>query len=910
MARPRWESTEYTDTGYGSSSSDVTNDAPAEYVDLSTYGAVRLVLEYNGDTFAPTLTLGKAVTEGNIFANPEDLYIHIQMGYMANGKFQIEDEDIVTLNMWLSDALGKDINNAGDAWIAGGAHVPGYGVSFSNGDEDGADSTGTLRVFFSLSAKVKGGYQTATASLGIYVASSWYSGTYSTSIELRPASFGSPIYVNNGVTRQIAATADDYILVESSLSDLQIINAFNESEQTDFDISVDRTSGEMHYFLEGIEVFGVMRNAVAYSEGMSVPANGEIILFNDYIPPVDGESNIEVLFPCYVSGNADKINKCRIGKLFGNANAKNRLFVSGNPDFPNCDWHSSARNSSTEEKKEADSNGDFTYFGDMDYCFYGQTDNAIMGYDNVATDKMIVLKSKSKVEPTNYFRTSSLIQAIDASGNAVKGIDGSSLYAESFPLATGNIGAGAMNKNSVINLNGDTLYLSSENTICGLDIAGQVGDSQRISYSRSRFIDPELKELDLSDAVLWTNNEYAFLFADEATYVTHYETFSSEINQYEWFKINVGNVNCAIDINGVIYLGTKDGELFRFENDSFIDSRKIFASVGTTLVGEDKITYNSDFNERLASASAITFKPIAQGLENSLFRKVARVSVVADPNIDVLVDQSKNVLRIVAKNAQGRFDYQRFQELLEELAFGGLFYFDKPDGGEAIVTYGDDTYCAEYYNAVRLVPTSDASPDYEAYDPDGNRVNVAVIQHANLCRVIDEECEVTDLDTENSTFKIRQNGRVLDVILYADQDMLTYSLPSEISIDEIVKSYFIAAPAVLGNVSYRKTIWAWTLSAFKEANDLQVCQATNEENLDDMKEMAFADNVPVGLKLQDLSFLGLDLQKSVVPRKYTYYRPISVPFISFGFRSNKAVNSVLTAVSIIYSTPLLGRGDK
>lgn len=212
---------------------------------------------------------------------------------------------------------------------------------------------------------------------------------------------------------------------------------------------------------------------------MNSSNSAKVILFDDYKPSVQGQSNIEVKFPCHVKGNADKVNKCRVAKLFGTSNAKNRLFVSGNPDYPNCDWHTGAPNAYLQRGETMDSNGDFSYFGDMDYCFYGQTDNAVIGYDTVSTDKMVVLKSKSKVEPTNYFRASNLTQAMDASGNFVKGIDGNGLYMESFPLYTGNIGAGAMNMRSIANLNGDTLYVSSDNEICGLDIEGQVGDSQR-----------------------------------------------------------------------------------------------------------------------------------------------------------------------------------------------------------------------------------------------------------------------------------------------------------------------------------------------------------------------------------------------------------------------------------------------
>ena len=654
-----------------------------------------------------------------------------------------------------------------------------------------------------------------------------------------------------------------------------------------------------------------------------------VILFDDYVPPAQGESNIEVKYPCFVSGNADKINKCHIAKLFGNSNAKNRLFVAGNPDFKNCDWHSGAVNTYLQQGETQDANGDFTYFGDMDYCFYGQTDNAIMGYDHVATDKMVVLKSKSRVEPTNYFRTSTLIQALDAGGKAFSSVDGSTLYQESFPLATGNVGEGMININAIANLNGDTLYISADNTVCGLNITGQVGDSQRISYSRSRFIDPELKQLDLSDAVLWTDNKSLFLFAGEATYMTNYETFDSETGQYEWWKINVKDVRCAIDIDGVTYFGSEDGSLYKFDKSIFYDCDKVFIEAGgalyitlSTLFSDNKIVYAQDVNDEIEEGAEYTFSMKPASLQKTLFRKVASIAYGESADVDLTIDFASNALKIVALDSNGYYDAERAQVLAEELAYEGKFYLNYADGKSAIDAIVG-SQLADYYRAYTLVPTDEANDTYKMIDANGNEVElsrlvtyegqtsrVAVLNSANLCRALDEEYEVYALDKENCCFKLRHNGREVDVIRYGDQNLAAASFVSELHKHTPVYSYFIAAPAVLGDLSHRKTIWAWTLSSFKEPNDLQVCQATNEQNLEDMKALAFADNVPIGYNLKKFGFATIDFEKSAVPRKFTYIRPISVPFVAFGFKSEKAVNSILTVTSIVYTIPMMGRGNK
>lgn len=888
--------------------------------DVVDFDAVSLAIDYAKENNAELfLTSTQHLTVKNLVG--DNGYFRVTIKFLRRASFSADEShsaqysvlrtETYTLDEWVPMSYNLQLNENGDEWIpsAQSTTVAGISMEFDNGSVAGSNE-GEKTVTFRLVCKVLNGYQSVSASFNVKVVPDYYEDTYGEEITLRPVTVLSSVKImlEEGVYTTLSKD-DCFLLVDSSVQSSQIGNTIlliNNTARR----KLDKKTGQYHYFLGDIEVFGFIRGFLdGYTEGATIPQNGEVVLFNDYEPANSGESNIEVTFPCYVEGNADRINKCRIAKLFGNSNAKNRLFVAGNPDFPNCDWHSSARNNYLENGNEMDSNGDFTYFGDMDYCFYGQTDNAIMGYDNVATDKMVVIKSKSKVEPTNYFRTSSLIQAIDASGNALTGVDGSALYKESFPLATGNVGAGAMNHKSVVNLNGDTLYLSSENTICGLDIAGQVGDSQRISYSRSKYIDPELKELNLSDAFLWSDNYYAYLFAADGAYLTHYETFNSETNQYEWFKIDIKKVRCAIEIDGVTYFGNEYGSFYRFEKDVYDDVQKIDVSVGGTLYGDDKITYNSAINSKISVNDILTFKIKSSSLEETLFRKVASLSNVAGSSVDLLIDQANNVLKLVALNSHGSAELSRYEELKEELAYGGFFYFDKPDGQSQIISTGETSIAT--YSPYKILPVDDEPDTYLVEIGDtGDRADLTTLAGANICRPLDGEYEIANLDKTDCVFKILQNNRTINVILYSEQDMGNLSFPSEIRKHSYVKAKFITAPATLGSINHRKTIWFWTMTASDKPNDLEVCQATNEERFEEMKRMAFASNIPIGLDFKQLTFMSLDFGKSAIPRKYTYSRPLSVPFFSFGFKSDKPANSTLTAASIVYTTPMLGWGNR
>ena len=666
--------------------------------------------------------------------------------------------------------------------------------------------------------------------------------------------------------------------------------------------------------IKTIHIFGYLEDC------FNASLNARVILFEDYIPPVQGQANITVEFPCHVDGNADKIDKCRLAKLFGNANAKNRLFASGNPDIPNCDWHSG--------EVDGEDNGDFTYWGDTDYCFYGQSDNEVRGYDIVATDKMVVLKSPSKVEPTNYFRTSTLVQAIDASGNSVESIDGRTLYMESFPLATGNVGIGALSLGAIANLNGDTLFLAEDNTICGLDISGQVGDSQRIASSRSRYIDPDLKGLDLSKALLWTDNEKLLLCAEECTYLTDYRTLDSDTYQYEWFKIDVGGITAAISIGGDIYFGKADGSFYKTVKGRYYDTDKLFAEAGTTLYagigggyGKCRVSIEQAISDQLAPYGDYWFKALTPSLAKTPFRRIGRISNQEGPNVDFVIDYPNNAIKLVALGADGGFDAERYVAILDELAEEDTpFYLNKPDGYGSI--QGDGQF-AEYYRPYMLKALDGLGREYAICDEQGNELKLSTeyadgsssgtiynLVLADLCRPLDGEYQMGNIDKEKCEFDLLRNNRQMEIVYYADQKGSSADFPSEIHKHRAVQAFFITAPAVLGSLNHRKTIWAWTLTAHREANDLEVCQANNERNLEELRPLNIRGPRPVGFDFGDVAFKAIDFERDSVPRKYTYIRPISVPFMCFGFRSLHSAPSALTAVSIVYSVPLLGRGRR
>ena len=656
--------------------------------------------------------------------------------------------------------------------------------------------------------------------------------------------------------------------------------------------------------------------------------NARVILFEDYIPPIDGQSNIVCEFPCYVKGNAEKIDKCTIGHLFGNNNAKNRLFVSGNPDVPNCDWHSGAINTSKQEGDVANENGDFTYFEDTSYCFYGQTDNHIVGYDIVSNDRLVVLKSKSDKEPTIYYRTSGLVQAVNGSGSNVVGLNNEALYEEQYPLSIGNIGTGALSNRAIINFNGDTLFMSSDKELDGLDVTGIIGDSQRYAYSRSKYIDPVFKKINLDNVSLWTNQKYLFLITQDEVYLTHYETYNSETRQYEWWRYDLKDVQVLIEIDNKIYFGNSEGELFTLDTDIYADKDKIFIREGATSLAtldetNDTIAVADSIINKLEDGVDYTFRvnPKYDGEGNidytsCLFYQIAYINnskAANNGNIDLFVNTEYNAIEIVALR-NGEFDTDLYETLVNKIDENIDYFLNYSNNGNNDYSIGasSNSIFKSLYTPYRLKLVEDTyNTDnlcFAIYDKDGNRLDVRELYYANLVACLDKEYKITEIDREEDTFRVLdQNEMKVDIVRYGDQDTL-HALSGEISKYSNVKAYYVSAPFTLGDLMYNKTVRSWTLTNDTKMDSyLEVCEATNDIDFEEMKKVV-ALNITHGYNLNKFAFNKINFGKSVIPYKYTFIRPLLVPFICFGFKNNENSNAVLCAMQINYSKPSLSFG--
>ena len=238
-------------------------------------------------------------------------------------------------------------------------------------------------------------------------------------------------------------------------------------------------------------------------------------------PLTDGQDNVTIEFRKTISGYADKIKKCTLLQVFDN-----RVFFSGNKDYPNTVWHCSLN--------------DPTYCSDLDYYNEGFDAAAVKGL--VAGNNVLwVFREPSHENTTVFYHTPTI----------------DSEYGKIYPSTHSSISTGCVGM--AINFNDDIVFFSDR----GMEgISGDITTEQVIGH-RSSLVDrkliaePDYKNMELAE---WEG--YLFVFIGDKAYLADSRAMLNNENhaEYEWFYWQMEKpVTCARADNGVLYLGTADG---------------------------------------------------------------------------------------------------------------------------------------------------------------------------------------------------------------------------------------------------------------------------------------------------------------------------------------------------------------
>ena len=252
------------------------------------------------------------------------------------------------------------------------------------------------------------------------------------------------------------------------------------------------------------------------------------------VPLTDGQDNVTVKFKKTVAGYRDKINKCTLLQLFDN-----RVFFSGNKDYPNMIFHCSLN--------------DPTYCSDLDYYNEG-LDSAMVKGMVASNNGLWVFKEPNNAGTSVFYHT----PTTDAE------------YGKIYPSTHSSIAIGCVGK--AINFNDDIVFFSAR----GMEgISGDITTEQSVVH-RSSLVDRKLiAEPRYKNMVLEEWEGYLLVFIDNRVYLADSRaTLSFEKNkEYEWFYWSLDRrITCTKVHNGILYLGAEDGVYSLTDNESDVES--------------------------------------------------------------------------------------------------------------------------------------------------------------------------------------------------------------------------------------------------------------------------------------------------------------------------------------------------
>jgi hypothetical protein len=254
------------------------------------------------------------------------------------------------------------------------------------------------------------------------------------------------------------------------------------------------------------------------------------ITFLNYAPDApltDGQDNVVIQFKKVVKDKDDNpryhgvIENCTLLQVFDN-----RVFFSGNKDYPNFVWHCSLN--------------DPSYVSDLDYYQEGLDTAQVRGMV-AGNNALWVFREPSEANTTVFYHTPTLDEQ----------------YGKIYPSSHSSVTTGCVGK--AINFNDDIVFFSER----GMEgISGDVTTEQVVAH-RSTLVDRKLTtEAGYKDMLLEEWEGYLLVFIGKRVYLADSRAMFTNENhtEYDWFYWEMEkDITCTCVKDGVLYLGAADG---------------------------------------------------------------------------------------------------------------------------------------------------------------------------------------------------------------------------------------------------------------------------------------------------------------------------------------------------------------
>lgn len=352
------------------------------------------------------------------------------------------------------------------------------------------------------------------------------------------------------------------------------------------------------------------------------------------VSPVLGKDNVYITYIHNVDGYPDRVNRCRFCTLYGVNGARDRLFITGDPKYPNRDYYSQLN--------------DPTYFGDIWYAQIGQDGSQIMGYsvvgDQLAThlngsddDTNIILRRGELEEVCTTEGTTTVLSSTQSSSSSTASTGPGTKV--SFRISGSFQGSGAQSPYAFSVLETEPLF-AVRGDIMAVTPSDVLGE--RYAQSRAFYLQGLLRKLDLSDAYACAYNGFYVLAAQgyllflDGTQPVFERDAPYATRQYEAYYWTDIHARVVYEQDGALCFGTRDGALYRFHTDysrvrNFHDEvdgvkRAIYACWQTPRFYGEQFYYRKDFRRisvllGAAVASGCKIYALYQGEKESLREK-------------------------------------------------------------------------------------------------------------------------------------------------------------------------------------------------------------------------------------------------------------------------------------------------
>ena len=403
------------------------------------------------------------------------------------------------------------------------------------------------------------------------------------------------LYINDGKTYLVyngeeikKATEDEPFVPTTTISrkagnigggeTLQDVNVLTPKRKNTF--LGDGTSTEFYLDAQGIdsaEVEAIVNDVELIEDtDFTVDRIKGKVTFNEAPsePDLSGYDNVVITFSKTIEGHENRINKCDKVLQFDN-----RLFYTGNPDYPNAVFHSELNNPQ--------------YISDLNYYEDGSDDAPITSMV-VGNNILWIFKNLDQNNANVFYHTPQLDEE----------------QGKYYPSSQGNVELGCLSISG--NFGDDIVYLSRY----GLEgITTDNLNSKQIVAHRSSLVDSKMiNENDYENATLTEYKGYLLVLVNNKIFLADSRQKYSRLDsfEYEWFYWNISNANPNIlkEYEDNLYIGAKDGSIFIVEGTN--DNGNVINSYWTTPM--DNFGYNNQLKTTNKRGGLAKIKTIPNGI--------------------------------------------------------------------------------------------------------------------------------------------------------------------------------------------------------------------------------------------------------------------------------------------------------